>query len=130
MSSFRYALSGGAWELISYSEEGPGAYFAFPKETCGELLLGSQRHPLSQGRVSVSTGALSDGVYTPHLVLRDKKAALPAIRKCGNKITFVGYTTPELCAKFDELRRLKRACRELGEKYRTLEEYVFGKGLF
>lgn len=130
MSSFRYALSAGSWELVSYSEEGGGASFAFPKETSGEVLLGSRTYPLSQGRVSISTGALSDGVYTPSLVLRDKKVALPAIRKCGNKITFVGYTTPELCAKFDELRRLKRACRELGEKYRTLEEYVFGKGLF
>ncbi len=130
MSSFRYALAGGSYELISYSEEGAGASFAFPKETSGEISIGLHSYPLSQGRASVGMKSLADGVYTPYLISRDKKAALPAIRKSGNKITFIGYTTPELCAKFDELRRLKRTCRELGEKYRALEEYVFGKGLF
>lgn len=130
MSSFRYGMSGGSWELIAYSEEGAGAAFAFPKETSGEIYLGSHSYPLKQGRVSITAAGLADGVYTPHLLSKDKKMALPAIRKCGNKITFIGYTTPELCEKFDEVRRLKRVCRELGEKYKALEEYVFGKGLF
>ena len=130
MSSFRYALTGGSWELISYSEEGVGASFAFPKETVGELRVGSHSYPLTLGRVSVGMAGFADGIYTPYLVSGDKRAALPAIRKSGNKITFIGYGAPELCAKFDELRRLKRLCRELGEKYKTLEEYVFGKGIF
>ena len=130
MSSFRYALTGGSWELISYSEEGGGASFAFPKDTQGELSLGNHSYPLRLGRVNIGMSGFADGVYTPYLVSGDKRAALPQIRKSGNKITFTGYTTPELCAKFDELRRLKRAYRELSEKYKTLEEYVFGKGLF
>lgn len=130
MSSFRYALTGGSWELISYSEEGVGASFAFPKETVGEISIGAHSYPLKLGRASIGMGGFADGVYTPYLISNDKKAALPTIRKSGNKITFTGYGAPELCAKFDELRRLKRTCRELGEKYRALEEYVFGKGLF
>lgn len=130
MSSFRYALSGGSWELIAYTEEGSGAAFAFPKETFGEISVGSHSYPLKQGRVSIGMNGFADGEYTPYLISGDKKSALPKIRKNGNKITFIGYSTPELCVKFDELRRLKRGFRELNEKYKALEDYVFGKGLF
>ena len=130
MSSFRYIFSQGAYELAAYSGEGAGAEFIFPRETRGELRISGHAYTLRDGRTDIKMNGFADGEYTPYLVSGDKKAKLPMIRKSGNSITFVGYSIPEMCGKFDELRRLKKVCRELSEKYKSLEEYVFGKGLF
>ena len=129
MSSFRYILSHGAYELAAYSEGCGGADFLFPKETRGEIIIGEHSYPLLLGKVSVRLNGFADGVYTPYLLSGEHKIELPAIRKIGNKITFIGYTASEMCTKFDELRRLRKGYRELSEKYKALEEYVFGKGI-
>ncbi len=116
--------------LAEYGEEGAGAEFIFPRETLGSLAVGSQSYPLSRGRVAFGMRGAPDGIYRPRLISGEREYALPEISKNGNLITFVGYSKEELCAALDELRRLKRGYRELSERYKTLEEYVFGKGIF
>ena len=130
MSRFRYVFSHGAYELASLSEDGGGAEFIFPKETRGELIIGGHAYPLSAGVASIGLCGFADGVYTPTLASGERRLTLPSIRKSGNRISFVGYSASEICERFDELRRLKKLCRELSEKYKSLEEYVFGKGIF
>ena len=130
MSKFRFIMSRGELLLAEYREEGVGAEFVFPKETVGSLTVGSQSYPLSCGRVTFGMRGAPDGSYRPRLITGDGEYTLPEISKSGNLITFVGYSKEEMCAAFDELRRLKKSYRELAERYKIIEEYVFGKGIF
>lgn len=130
MSKFKFIFSYGKYELSAYSDEGSGATFAFPEKTEGAISVGGHSYPLAFGRVRLDMNGFADGGYTPLLVLGEESFPLPEIKKNGNKITFSGYNDSEICKKFDEIRALRRSVRELKEKQRALEEYVFGKGLF
>lgn len=130
MSKFRFVFSRGECELASYEGSSGAAEMLFPRGTYGEIAVGEATYPLSSGRAQVKLSGFADGIYRPTLKYGDKEYALPELKKEGNKISFVGYTAEQLCERFDELRRARIALRELGEKYKQLEEYVFGKGLF
>ena len=130
MSKMRFIFSRGRCELAGYDSAGGAAEMVFPKFTCGEVIVGEVAYPISSGRANVRLCGFADGRYRPTLRCGDTEYPLPEIEKRGNVITFVGYTTEELCAEFDELRRARASLRELSEKYKLLEEYVFGKGLF
>ena len=130
MSKLRLTFSNGSCELVSYDPSGTAAELIFPKGTYGEIRVGEVIYPLSSGRAIVRLSGFADGRYRPTLKYGDKEYSLPELTREGNKITFSGYTTKDICEKFDELRRTRSALRELSEKYKLLEEYVFGKGLF
>ena len=130
MSRLRFIFSRGVCELASYDASGGGAEMIFPKGTYGEVAVGEATYPLSSGRALVKLAGFADGIYRPVLKYGDREYSLPEIKKEGNRISFVGYTTEQLCERFDELRRARTTLRELTEKYKQLEEYVFGKGLF
>ena len=130
MSKFRFIFSRGSCELASYEASSGAAEMLFPRGTYGEVAVGEASYPLSSGKAQVKLAGFADGIYRPTLKYGDKEYSLPKLKKEGNVISFVGYSTEELCERFDELRRTRTALRELTEKYKQLEEYVFGKGLF
>ena len=130
MSKFRFVFSRGECEFASYEGSGGAAEMLFPRGTYGEIAVGEATYSLSSGRAQVKLSGFADGIYRPTLKYGDKEYSLPELKKEGNKISFVGYTAEQLCERFDELGRARIALRELGEKYKQLEEYVFGKGLF
>ena len=130
MSKLRFIFSRGSCELASYNASGTAAELTFPKGTFGEVGVGEATYPLSSGRCLITLRGFADGKYHPTLKYGDKEYSLPELEKKGNIIKFTGYTTEDLCERFDELRRARASLRELGEKYKLLEEYVFGKGLF
>lgn len=130
MSKFKFILQRGELCLAEYSEAGAGAEFIFPKETRGSLTVAATSYPLALGRTSITMRGAKDGVYTPRLVGENGETPLPEIKKEGNLITFVGYSDSELCRGFDEIRKLKKSYRELSERYKALETYVYGKGIF
>ena len=130
MSKFRFVFCRGSCELASYEASGGAAEMLFPKGTYGEVAVGEATYPLVSSRAQMRLAGFADGVYRPKLRYGEREYALPEVKKEGNKISFVGYSTEELCERFDELRRARIALRELGEKYKQLEDYVFGKGLF
>lgn len=130
MSKFRYVFSKGGCELVSYSSEGHGLELIFPRGSSGEVHIASHCYPVVSGCARPNLTGYADGVYSPSLVCGEREYPLTPIKKDGNRITHPGYTTEELCNKFDEIRRNRSALRELSEKYKQLEEYVLGKGIF
>ena len=130
MSKFRFIFSRGACELASYEESGGAAEMLFPRGTYGEVAVGEAVYPLVSGKAQVKLAGFADGIYRPTLRYGDREYTLPEVKKEGNIISFVGYSTEEMCERFGELRRARTALRELGEKYKQLEDYVFGKGIF
>lgn len=130
MSRMRFIFSHGECVLASYDQTGAVAEMIFPKGTYGEITVGEAVYPLTLCKAQVRLAGFADGRYRPTLRYGDREYPLPEIEKRGNVITFAGYTTEELCLRFDELRRARTALHELSEKYKLLEEYVFGKGLF
>lgn len=129
MGKFRYLMSHGEYALARSDSSGRDAEMIFPSGTAGEIRIGSQVAPIVSGRASLKLSSIADGEYTPKLLQGDREIELPPIRKEGNRVMNPGYTPDELCEKFDELRRTRSALRELGEKYKQLEEYILGKGL-
>lgn len=130
MSKFTFVRIGKGYELSRYSNNSRMAEFQFPKDTRGYISIGSHSFTLSFGKTEANLNGFKDGEYIPKLITEQEEFLLPKIRKCGNEISFAGYSDEELCSKFDELRKLRHTLRELCEKYKTLEEYVFGKGIF
>lgn len=130
MSRLKLIFDHGSCVLASYSDVGVAAELVFPRGTYGEVAVGETIYPLASGKATVRLSGFADGIYRPTLRYGEHEYALPELQKVGNRVTFPGYTTEELCKKFDELRRARAALRELGEKYKQLEEYVLGKGLF
>lgn len=130
MSKFRFIFTRGACELAAYEASNGAAKMVFPKGTYGEVAVGEACYPLVSGKAQVKLSGFADGIYRPTLKYGDREYSLPELKKEGNTIGFVGYTTEQMCERFDELRRVRTALRELTEKYKQLEEYVFGKGLF
>ena len=130
MSKFRFIFYRGSLELATYDEGSSGAELIFPQGTCGEVRVGGFTVPLISGRAVLRLGSLADGRYTPVLNYNGESYPLADIKKEGRRIVFAGYTSGDLCEKFDELRRLRSALRELAEKYKLLEEYILGKGIF
>lgn len=129
MGKFRYLLSHGEYALVRSDSSGRDAELIFPDGTAGEVRVGSRVAPIVSGRANLRLSSLADGEYTPRLLRDGRELELPPIRKEGNRVVNPGYTADELCEKFDELRRTRSALRELGEKYKQLEEYILGKGL-
>ena len=130
MSRMRFIFSRGRCELASYDSSGASAEMLFPRSTCGEVRVGEVSYPITSGRAQLRLSGFADGRYRPTLHCGGNEYPLPELEKRGNVVSFAGYTTEELCARFDELRRARTAIGELSEKYKLLEEYVFGKGLF
>ena len=130
MSKFRFIFTRGACELAAYEASSGAAEMLFPNGTYGEVAVGEASYPLASSKAQVKLAGFADGIYRPTLKYGDREYSLPALKKEGNNISFVGYTTEQMCERFDELRRVRTALRELTEKYKQLEEYVFGKGLF
>ena len=130
MSKFKFIFSRGECELASYDSSGAGAEIIFPKGTSGEVKVGNQSFPLVSGRALLHLAGIKDGLYQPTLCYGEREYKLATVKKDGNRVLHPGYTTDELCAKFDEQRRIRSALRELSERYNKLEEYVLGKGIF
>ena len=130
MSKFKYIFYRGSLELASYEEGGTEAEVVFPKGTFGEVSISGVSVPVVSGCALLKTGSLPDGKYTPVLNYNDQKYPLTSIKKEGRRILHAGYSDGELCEKFDEIRRLRSALRELTEKQKLLEEYILGKGIF
>ena len=130
MSKFKFIFSRGECELASYDSSGAGAEIVFPKGTSGEVKVGAKSFPVASGRAQLHLAGIEDGIYRPTLLYGGREYELSAIKKEGNRVLHPGYTTEELCAKFDEQRRTRSALRELSERYNKLEEYVLGKGIF
>lgn len=127
MSKIKYEIFDGECEALKHEQDASDILeLVFSEQLDGFISLDGVVVRLTDGRARVDLRYVSDGEYTPYVILKNARLALPKIKKLGRHITLTECDADYARRTSIRERRLSRRVSELEKEIEQLKACIYG----
>lgn len=127
MSKIKYEIFDGECEAIKSEQDASDMLeLVFSESLDGFVSLDGVVVRLTDGKARVDLRYVSDGEYTPHVILKNARLTLPKIKKLGRHIALTECDAEYARRTSIRERRLNRRVSELERELELIKACIYG----